>query len=330
MNITCPHCGAHLKAKPEWAGRTAKCTSCDGRIVIPPQTQSHLLSFPEQLPELADPGISSFPQTVSGLRSSETVAQRRRAGPFTVDVSSRFAAHSQSTLDALHSTICHHLKSAGPEVVRQADLHVAVVRWDAGSRFQRYMLPLMAGAARVSIAVAGSINGKWINETVHAARYVGGFGGSSRVMCDACLQECIGKVLSVIDRTAGRKASSFSQVWRNIHVAKWVACAVVCVGYASLYAIVQIPRSRVQNIGFSLFILASATLMASAGVLGIITMASLVIAPTEFLKSDPRGIRAMARAGVKNVIALRMVAVIVGIAAVVVFAASLWGLFDRS
>ena len=36
MKINCPHCGAHLKPKPEWAGRTAKCRSCNGRIVIPP------------------------------------------------------------------------------------------------------------------------------------------------------------------------------------------------------------------------------------------------------------------------------------------------------
>ena len=35
MDITCPHCGHHLRSKPEWAGRTAICKSCNGRFVIP-------------------------------------------------------------------------------------------------------------------------------------------------------------------------------------------------------------------------------------------------------------------------------------------------------
>ncbi len=35
MDMTCPHCGNHLRSKPEWTGRTAICKSCKGRFVIP-------------------------------------------------------------------------------------------------------------------------------------------------------------------------------------------------------------------------------------------------------------------------------------------------------
>ncbi len=35
MDMICPHCGKHLRSKPEWIGRTAICNSCNSRFVIP-------------------------------------------------------------------------------------------------------------------------------------------------------------------------------------------------------------------------------------------------------------------------------------------------------
>jgi len=34
--VACPACGATLTARPEWAGRTAKCSRCQKSLVIPP------------------------------------------------------------------------------------------------------------------------------------------------------------------------------------------------------------------------------------------------------------------------------------------------------
>lgn len=40
IQVVCPHCGARLTPKPEWAGIAATCKSCQGRIVIPQLTSS--------------------------------------------------------------------------------------------------------------------------------------------------------------------------------------------------------------------------------------------------------------------------------------------------
>ncbi len=58
MDTTCPHCGKHLRSKPEWAGRTATCKSCNGRFVIPAPSPSN---DDEVHFELVPPSESSKP-----------------------------------------------------------------------------------------------------------------------------------------------------------------------------------------------------------------------------------------------------------------------------
>ena len=58
MDMTCPHCGNHLRSKPEWAGRTATCKSCNGRFVIP---TSPTLKDDEVQFEVVQSSVSSKP-----------------------------------------------------------------------------------------------------------------------------------------------------------------------------------------------------------------------------------------------------------------------------
>ncbi|MHB8974909.1 MAG: hypothetical protein ACYC3X_31385 [Pirellulaceae bacterium] len=272
--------------------------------------------------------MAHFVPGISIAAPSHTAAQRGPDGPFDIEVLSRYSTHSQAAIAGLRNTVWKHLSTAGADVFREASLRLFICCSDPESPWYRF--PLLAGAAKVSIAVSGTVNGAKIDEKVNTARFTGAFGGSSEGMLDACLLDCTGKVLLVLDRVAGRKASTFSQVWSTIQFTKWLAFAVTLIGYAILYAVVQLPRSKVQSTGFNLFILASASFMASVGIFGIIAMAALVCAPTEFLKSDPRGINAMSRAGIRNVIALRGAALIIGLMASAMDLFAVWVLFDRS
>lgn len=54
MDTTCPNCGKHLRLKPEWAGRTARCKSCNSRFVVP------TVPSPESRQDAAPPNAFSI------------------------------------------------------------------------------------------------------------------------------------------------------------------------------------------------------------------------------------------------------------------------------
>jgi hypothetical protein len=216
----------------------------------------------------------------------------------------------QRICDAVES----HRNAAEEGVFREADLSIAVHDYDPGSRFLRYLFPFFAGGARVKLSVSGAVNGNSVSFSTHpeitAARYVGAFGGSSEKMLEACLQDCIGTLCSVLDTTAGREPPAFARFWGRIRVARWIIALVVFVTFLGSFMALHPAKPGDKDSGGSVFLMIFGGMFAAASTFGIISLGGLLVAPSDFLLRHPAGMRAMTRTGVKSPIALRIVAML--------------------
>jgi hypothetical protein len=144
-------------------------------------------------------------------------------------------------------------------------------------------------------------------------------------MIDSSLDECLAGVLAVIGGAAGRPETGFARRWRGLQIAKWAAAATMFAGYLAFTLTTMQPAWRrhfeIREPDFRRKVLIFGGVLAALGVYAVVAMGIMLLAPRRFLETDPRGVRAMARLGTKDVSTMRFAAFLLAAVGI----ALIWG-----
>jgi hypothetical protein len=202
--------------------------------------------------------------------------------------------------------------------------------------------------AKISVFVTGTIKGKQLSQTFRVNRHLGatrhsGTGvayGLGRIVGRAVtevaghtlgvvvaqealaqvVEECAADIALKIDELCGHIESEASARWAHIVIARWAGAALAM----AAFIFVVVSRAGQRGIGVSLIL---GTFLAVAAfwlihVLGLLTM------PRSFFERDPRGKKAMARAGVQTVPAVRGLCAVLAIVLAAIAAGVVLGTID--
>lgn len=106
MEITCPHCDAPLRPKPEWAGRTVTCKKCNGRIVLPnlPQAENSTLNVRNaKSPTTFEAALDTLEKANALASANPTDPTLAAAATSALDEFLAVAAESRAETDAVIS-----------------------------------------------------------------------------------------------------------------------------------------------------------------------------------------------------------------------------------
>ncbi|NUQ65265.1 MAG: hypothetical protein HUU20_22590 [Pirellulales bacterium] len=203
---------------------------------------------------------------------------------------------------AITSGLREHFSQTRAGTYRQVDITVSVVEWNWGSL-----------DTAVAIAVFGRINGRAISQTFSDDRSTGAFGkmgklGESVLTPNAkrevsqvqqeCLENCLDKICVAMDRAAGLAAPVHSKIWSVISVG-----VPLVAGIAGVLAVFMTAEEGAKGFGTAILV--------AGGVYLMLYFPALAFMPTQFFRVDPRGRRVLARSGVKNLVAFRVLAMLV-------------------
>lgn len=161
MDIICPHCGNHLRAQPEWSGRTAICKSCKGRFVIPAPPS------PEE---------SEVHTEAPAAQSSEPPEEKLRsekACPFcgeSILAIARKCKHCGEFLDDSQ-------KKPGKAIFKASSAFIGLLASYHIMDANKKVLAKMKPSESFEVAIPKG--------TVMYVKYAGGFGGPIEVKCHA-------------------------------------------------------------------------------------------------------------------------------------------------
>src|SRR5262245_44632052 len=76
ISVTCPSCGSKLRAPEGQAGRSARCTACKGKVVIPGAATGILPAVPLPTPSTGHDTLAVERALLRLKRAHEDVARR--------------------------------------------------------------------------------------------------------------------------------------------------------------------------------------------------------------------------------------------------------------
>lgn len=119
-----------------------------------------------------------------------------------------------------------------------------------------------------------------------------------------CFEEVMAEVAITLDKGMGLAESSTAQLWSKFSLARWIAAGGV---FALLLCWIVVER------GTKAFLFGVIVGAWPAGaVFFLVHLVGLMMMPDSFFTEDPRGRKALARAGVKSLGSLRMLCIVLG------------------
>lgn len=120
-----------------------------------------------------------------------------------------------------------------------------------------------------------------------------------------CFNECMAELSAAMDSSLGLRESAESNAWHDIIVLRWAPAVVLPVLLAAPVVM------RIGELGL-LAIIFPGLIFGAAG-FWLIHVGGLLFMPTRFFVEDPRGMKALARSGVGNVIGLRLICLVLAL-----------------
>lgn len=162
----------------------------------------------------------------------------------------------------------------------------------------------------MSAGVPGSFIGSLVLQSLVSVLDHAAFAETPKQM--ECLDECLGDMMLLIDRTLGRNETPIARRWRVVRLTRWLVAAAVLIA--------SMITTRVMNENTAPWsgVVAIASIQAFCA-FGVVHLFGLAIMPDRFFLLEPRGKKALARTGVRNINAMRMLVIFVGLLAITLF-----------
>jgi hypothetical protein len=193
------------------------------------------------------------------------------------------------------------------DACKSADLRIDVREYDLGSRFLRYMFPLLAGATRVELTMSGTVNNAPIDRHASAACAIGlFFGGDSQELARGCMHRCVDQFIAELDDVSNREPLAYAQFLARWQVLKWIATVTASVLYFAAYYFMVMRHAPFPNPAAGIML----GMLVGLGVYGAMSAVLLTAAPREYLVDEPRGQIVVRRTGVRDPSVFRVVMIV--------------------
>jgi hypothetical protein len=316
LEIRCTSCDATIYFPESFVGKSGRCQICQQPFVA-------LRSAPENEGEQIFEIVSNDDRFERPDESEdvleiiddgdESIFLESDDDPLRISVEPGSPDVPREILGKVSEAIRDHLTASPDGTFRETDLSLSIDMYEPGSQFMRYMFPILAGAARVTMSMTGTVNGTPVDTSTRAARYWGVFGGNSQSLLTGCLKDCICNILLEIDAASGREPLPFARFWRRWQIDRWVVVAGTAATYAAVCAGLHLSKAVGNGRDDWEGIMFGGSLITALSTLGVATLGPMVFAPRKFLLNDPRGMRIMSRVGANSTEVMRVIAAVISL-----------------